>query len=418
VGSQRPHRKSRKSPNSHNSPNSILDEIPVNIQAREERHAKLKEQNIPLVQISPRKWGERLSGILVAGRKRLLNDENDNPVVRVLLRRVAAVALGFLIIIPFISSYQLTQGAYIGVLDETSEGDWSNGSGDAATVDNPLNEVMTEDGFLLKPSISTTSGDRTGFKDIFVYTVESGDTLSSIADRFGLKKETIMAENNLWDANKLKVGSEVRILPVDGISVMVKKSDTLDKIAKAYKVDKDVIIKQNQLADGAIEEGMVLIIPGGKREEPVYVASTSAPTTSTAPSYVPSSEGPKAAGRLIWPVGPGCTVTQPYHRGHEAMDIANRNHAPIYAAAAGKVVRAQYGWNGGYGNVIIIDHGNGMQTLYGHNEKLYVEVGQYVDQGQTISWMGNSGNVRGPTGIHLHFEVRINGVKYNPMNYF
>ena len=121
---------------------------------------------------------------------------------------------------------------------------------------------------------------------------------------------------------------------------------------------------------------------------------------------------------LIWPTIKKARLTQGYRRGHYAVDIAIRSKAPIFAAASGKVIKAAYGWNGGYGNVVIVDHGNGMQTLYGHNEKLYVTVGQYVEQGQTIAWMGRSGRVYGPTGIHLHFEVRINGVKYNPMNFF
>jgi len=216
----------------------------------------------------------------------------------------------------------------------------------------------------------------------------------------------------LWNANKVKVGTQIKVLPVDGLSHLVKKGETIDKIAKKYKVEKDLIIKQNQLGDGTVEGGMVLIVPGAKRDQPVYIAGNSAP--SGAANY----SGPKSTGRLIWPCGPGASLTQGYKRGHTALDIANRARGPIYAAAAGKVVKAKYGWNGGYGNVIIIDHGNGMQTLYGHNEKLYVTEGQYVDQGQTISWMGNSGNVRGVTGIHLHFEVRINGVKYNPQNFF
>jgi murein DD-endopeptidase MepM/ murein hydrolase activator NlpD len=354
----------------------------------------------------------------VASRRKIFNDDSDNPLIGVLCRRVLALIIGFLLIIPLISSYQLTQGAYIGVLDE-SGGDWS--ATDPSADGTPtLDDIATEDGFLLKPAIDSTDGDRSGFSDIFMYTVESGDTLSSLAERFNLKKDTIIAENDLWDANKLKVGSQIKILPVDGLSHLVKKGETLEKIAKLYKVDATLISKQNQLADNAVEEGMVLIVPGAKRDQPVIIASATGGkgTPGNAPAYVPGDSGPTSAGRLIWPVGPGATLTQPYHRGHEALDIANRNRGPIFAAAAGKVVRAQYGWNGGYGNVIIIDHGNGMQTLYGHNEKLYVTVGQYVDQGQTISWMGNTGNVRGPTGIHLHFEVRINGVKYDPRNYF
>ena len=220
-----------------------------------------------------------------------------------------------------------------------------------------------------------------------------------------------MAENNIWNPNQLKVGSALRILPVNGLSHAVKKGDTIDSLAKKYKVEKDDIIKQNQLEEEILLADSTIIIPGAKREQPVFVASA-----SRAPANVANYSGPKAAGRLIWPAAG--KVTQGYRGGHLAIDIGNRDKGPIYAAAAGKVIKAGNGWNGGYGNMIIIDHGGDMQTLYAHNEKIYVTEGQYVDQGQTISWMGRSGRVYGPTGIHLHFEVRIKGVKYNPMNFF
>jgi murein DD-endopeptidase MepM/ murein hydrolase activator NlpD len=349
-------------------------------------------------------------------RQRLFNDDSTNPLVGKLFKRVFALVAAFLLISPLFSWYQLTQGAYIGTLDET-EGDWSGVDpvgGDAASN---IDAVITEDGFLLKPAINTTQGDRSGFSDIFVYTVEQGDNLSTIADRFGIKKDTLMAENNLWDANKLKVGSQLRILPVDGLSYMARKGDTVEKLAKKFKVEKEAILKQNHLEADKLEEGLVVIVPGAKRDQPVYIAGGNG-TPGNAPAFAPGTSVAKAVGRLIWPCAPGAVLTQSYKRGHTALDIANPARGPIYAAAAGKVVKAKYGWNGGYGNVIIIDHGNGMQTLYGHNEKLYVTEGQYVDQGQTISWMGNTGNVRGRTGIHLHFEVRINGVKYNPQNFF
>ena len=98
---------------------------------------------------------------------------------------------------------------------------------------------------------------------------------------------------------------------------------------------------------------------------------------------------------------------------HKGLDIANSSGTPIMAAAAGTVTYAQYN-TGGYGNLVIISHGNGVQTYYGHNSKLYVTVGQTVSQGQVISAMGSTGISTGP---HLHWEVRINGVAQNPQNY-
>ena len=175
-------------------------------------------------------------------------------------------------------------------------------------------------------------------------------------------------------------------------------------------MEQETIITQNQIKEEEeLDAARVLIIPGAKREAPVY-------TATSAPAMPSNYSGPASVGRLIWPARG--SITQGYHRRHMAIDIGNRAKGPIYAAAGGKVIKARTGWNGGYGNVIIVDHGNGMQTLYAHNEKLYVTEGQYVEQGQTISWMGRTGRVYGPTGIHLHFEVRIKGIKYNPMNFF
>jgi Membrane proteins related to metalloendopeptidases len=111
-------------------------------------------------------------------------------------------------------------------------------------------------------------------------------------------------------------------------------------------------------------------------------------------------------------------LTQGFHRKHFAIDIANKLDTPIYAAAGGKIVESADGWNYGFGKYIIIDHGNEIQTVYAHLNKRKVEVGAEIQAGQLIGLMGNTGNVFGPTGIHLHFELRIRGRKVDPRNYF
>ena len=387
----------------------------VNEEARRERHAKLKQENIQLKNPSSNPVNATTS-VLRSMIQFICKGQDNNPLLGRFFRRILATSMGFLLVTAVLTTYQPTEGAYAGQMadDSLSLDGYTDGN-----PDNTVADVMTEDGFLLKPAINSTESDRTGFSEVFMYTVEPGDTLSSIASSFNLKKETIMNENSIFNANQIKVGSKIRILPVDGLSHTVKKGDTLESLAKKYKVQKGAIIAQNQLEDETLKPDQVLIVPGATMDEPVIIASAHSGVggASTAPSGAANYAGPKSIGRLIFPtVG---TITQGYHAGHPALDIANRNHGPIYAAAAGKVIRAETsGWNGGYGNVVIIDHGNGMQTLYGHNEKVYVKVGQYVEQGQTIAWMGHTGNVRGPTGIHCHFEVRIKGVKYNPMNFF
>jgi murein DD-endopeptidase MepM/ murein hydrolase activator NlpD len=382
----------------------------VNIEAKLARHAKLKNTNFPQTSFVPASAGKSLFGLLFVKLRSVFGQNSESPTACRLTRRILAFSLAFFTITSFAPLYQYTEGYQY-------ENDM--GASDITQQDsgNALANIMTEDGFLLKPALNSAQGDRSTANEIFAYQVESGDTLSSVAQRFGVKKETLIMENDLWRNSSLRTGMVVKILPVDGISHLVQKGDTIEKIAKKYNVAQNVITKQNQLADGEdLLTGTALIIPGATKSQPVYAAKTV--VGKTAPGSVAGYYGGSSKGRLIWPTLSAARLTQGFHSGHYALDIANRNRGPIFAAAAGKVVKASYGWNGGYGNVIIIDHGNGMQTLYGHNEKLYVTEGQYVEQGQTISWMGNTGRVYGATGIHVHFEVRINGVKYNPMNFF
>jgi len=333
---------------------------------------------------------------------------DESPAVIRLAKKMIAISTVFFLFSSLGPIYNFTEGYYM-ANDGISFIDFND-----QETQNLLNDIMTEDGFLLKPALNNEEGDRSQAHEIFAYEVEPGDTISSLAQRFGIKKETIVMENNLWNANSLRTGMTLKILPVDGISHLVKKGETVSKVAKKYDIEEEIIITQNQLEEGEdLLADTALIIPGAKKSVTAPIKyQNSAPSAPS--SYVYSGGG----GRLIWPALSNAVQTQGYHRGHYALDIANRNKGPIFAAASGRIIKASYGWNGGYGNYIIIDHGGGMQTLYGHNEKLYVTKGQYVDQGQTIAWMGRSGRVYGPTGIHVHFEVRINGVKYNPWNFF
>ena len=101
------------------------------------------------------------------------------------------------------------------------------------------------------------------------------------------------------------------------------------------------------------------------------------------------------------------------------MDIGDRSRPPVWAAGGGTIVKASSGtWGGGYGNHVIVDHGGGLQSLYAHLGTLNVYKGQYVNQGDILGMMGNTGRVYGVTGIHLHWEVRKNGVKHSPYNYY
>lgn len=277
--------------------------------------------------------------------------------------------------------------------------------------------ALAEEGFLMKPDMHTELKGREKITDILEITVEPGDTVSSIAYRFGISVTTIVQNNNIDNANRLKSGQRLTILPVDGLLYEVKKADTIDKIAKNNKIDKEKVIAQNNLEEtNELQVGQKIILPGAIKQVPIpqRVIASSGGVYRAVPSGI--SSGSDFGGKLFFP----CEgkYTQFYHSGHYAVDIAKNGGSAIWAAESGKVIKAQGGWNGGYGNVVIIDHGNGLTTLYAHLREIYVNVGQQVGRGQAIGYMGNTGRVYGRTGIHLHFEVTINGTKKNPLAYF
>jgi len=288
------------------------------------------------------------------------------------------------------------------------------------------NIIADDSGFLIPINPQTGQADRSEMTDKITHIVKSGETLSLIAADYGLKTSTLMWENKIGENSVLKVGQKLVIPPVDGVTHEVKSGQTIEKIATLYNVDKESIIKQNGLEGKTISAGEDVFVPGGKQiVKPAPVLATSQyRSTSIARTQTPTrvalagtTVAPITGKPLIRPTRG--VVTQGYHSYHRAIDIADRSKPPIWAAAAGTVVKASSGtWGGGYGNHVIIDHGNGMQTLYAHMDYLTVSVGQHVKQGEVIGRMGNTGRVYGVTGIHLHFEVRVNGVKQVPSYYW
>lgn len=289
----------------------------------------------------------------------------------------------------------------------------------------PSGIIADDSGFLMPVNPQTNESDRSQMTDKAVHTVQSGETLSTIAESYGLKTTTLKWENGLSDTSVLKVGMQLVIPPVDGVSHVVKSGQSLDKIASLYSVDKALIMTQNGFSEDTISAGQNVFIPGGKLivTAPVIDSASYRSTTvargesGTRVALEGTSTAPALGKFLIYPTRG--KISQGYRSGHLAVDIADRSKPPIWAGAAGTVIKASSGtWGGGYGNHIIIDHGNGIQTLYAHMDYLTVSEGQYVNQGEVIGRMGNTGRVYGATGIHLHFEVRVNGVKANPANYY
>lgn len=302
--------------------------------------------------------------------------------------------------------------------------------------------LLVEEGFLMKSSSLTRQGARRAYAKGVVHVVKEGENLERLARRYSVSVDTIRWANDLDGSSTLRPGDELLILPVDGVIHTVSRGQTLLRIAELYEIPVERIIEQNELDNTFILAGQELIIPGGKpivgkrtmvasADRPPDGVVSDAPSdggggTQPAPQPAPSpvvrtSKQIVAAditnGVLQKPCSASCFITQYYYPGHYALDMQERGGGNVYAAEVGTVIRADYGWNGGYGNVIQIDHGNGLVTLYAHNKDLYVNVGDTVQRGDIIASMGNTGRVYGSTGIHVHFEVRLKGVKKNPILY-
>jgi murein DD-endopeptidase MepM/ murein hydrolase activator NlpD len=277
------------------------------------------------------------------------------------------------------------------------------------TIISPSDAAATEEGLaLVRAAVPITLIPERQRIDVITHTVKSGDTLYGIAQKYKLSAETLMFANGLeTNPDLLRLGQQLTILPTNGILHTVKKGDTLEKLAKTYKVNTSSIINSplNDLdqRNPAIAVGQKLFVPGGYKAIPIK-------SVQVYKGPIPAG-AKRGSGRFVWPTAG--YVTQGYKRYHLALDIARAVGTPVKAADNGYVVAA--GWsNDGYGNNIVIDHGNGYQTQYAHLNRIYVKVGQAVGKGTEIGQMGSTGRSTGP---HLHFEVRKNGVRVNPLSF-
>lgn len=286
--------------------------------------------------------------------------------------------------------------------------------------------LTNDEGYLIKsmPLEGTTIYDQNRVENV-AYEVQAGDTLSLIAYRFGLKVSTIRWSNpSLGSTDYLKVGQSLTIPPKDGIYVKIANGDSLVKIVEKYKGNLEKTKEFNKITDDSelIAGKDVFIMDGQPLPPPVTTASTRG-GKGTGYANVPDNFSNIPANPGGWVRPTTGTITTYYSPGHYALDIANRAKPPVWASADGTVIKANVGCGprsyrcgGGYGNFLLIDHGNGYVTRYAHLEELYVKQGDTVTQGQVIGKMGNTGNVHGATGIHLHFEVIYNGTLLNPVS--
>jgi murein DD-endopeptidase MepM/ murein hydrolase activator NlpD len=268
--------------------------------------------------------------------------------------------------------------------------------------------------------------------DVATYSVQKGDTLFAIAAKHNIKPETILWSN--YDVLKdnpdfIAPGQTLFILPTDGLYYEWQEGDRLDIIASTYGVTPDDIILYpgNNLEPSIdqmnpkIEKGAMLIIPGGHREFKQWqmpVIRRNDTKWAYAGAGAGACPGPYASSVVgteswVWPTDAHWVGGTNYTDYHPAIDLHGTLGANIYAADSGVVVYA--GWNTwGYGNLTVIDHGNGWQTVYGHQSTILVGCGFNVRRGDIIGQVGSTGNSTGP---HLHFEMMINGVHVNPLSY-
>ena len=245
---------------------------------------------------------------------------------------------------------------------------------------------------------------------VITYTVQRGDTISTIAQKFGISENTIKWENDLT-GDSLSVGDTLDILPVTGIAYKVQSGDTVYSIAKKYATDAQKIVDFpfNDFANPetfSLVTGQILVVPDGVKpsEQPYYRPQVYLAQGPSSTSF--------SSGGFTWPVHG--VVSQFASWYHMALDLAAPYGTPIVAAKSGVVHSVSTGsWDYGYGNDVIIDHGDGYRSLYAHMEAVNVSPGQKVVGGSTvIGWIGMTGRTTGP---HVHFEIRKNDVTVNPL---
>jgi LysM repeat protein len=265
-----------------------------------------------------------------------------------------------------------------------------------------------------------------GRSEVIPYTVQKGDTLFGIADKFSLKPETVLWGNYFTlkdDPHLLLPGQVLNILPVDGTYHYVTQGNTLEQIAKFYGVTPQDIIDWpgNRLDPNTpvLVANTWLVIPGGHRESQAWVVPTIKRSDTASGNRANNFgqcpggyTGAIGVGSFVWPTDNHTVGGYNYSAIHHGVDLRAGLGDPIYAVDGGVVVYA--GWNDfGYGNLVVIDHGNGWQSVYGHLSQWNVVCGQSVFQGNVIGLAGSTGRSSGP---HLHFELRYNGAYVNPLD--
>ncbi|MBI4091375.1 peptidoglycan DD-metalloendopeptidase family protein [candidate division WWE3 bacterium] len=269
-----------------------------------------------------------------------------------------------------------------------------------ANVDDVIPEV----------TVATTSLPEGRRTEAVVHEVKPGESLSSIGELYKVTTDALKYINNITDANYLKVGQQIIIPPIQGVIYKVKEGETCDSIGKKFEVPSQAILDFNYL-DSCLKlpVGKELVVPDAKIPEPPTIIQTPANLV-----YRPFVDSNPQSGWCQWPTTVRI-ITQYFAYYHNGLDIATPwgLWPPIYACSSGVVVRA--GWDPqGLGLRVVVDHGNGYVTTYGHLSKINVSVGREVEKGDVVGVMGSTGRSTGP---HVHFIIALNGVPQNPLRY-
>ena len=268
----------------------------------------------------------------------------------------------------------------------------ARGGGDITIVNN--NSLLSDSGPL---GTIADIEDKVGSDQISIYVVREGDNLSQIASMFNVSVNTIIWSNDINRGGKITPGQTLVILPISGVKYEVKKGDTVKSIAKKLGSDADEIIRFNdlpawdnwpkaRLLSSPTEKSLPLLQPNRVQSPIRYTAPTALITPDI--TLRPVADGRKSQGL----------------HGYNGVDLADSCGTPVMASASGDVIISREGgWNGGYGNYVVISHSNGTQTLYSHLSSNIVSAGWHVVKGQVIGYIGSTGK---STGCHVHFEVR------------
>lgn len=239
--------------------------------------------------------------------------------------------------------------------------------------------------------------------EVHTHTVRLGETLTDIARAYDIDVDTIIAANSIPDPNRIRSGDTLDVPNVRGVLHDVKRGESLWNIARFYEVSVDEIIEANELPNpNSLQVGQRLLVPGAQ----ALVSLRQSEAIVSASGQLLRNFSWPATGRISSRFGPR------WGRMHNGLDLAIVSGTPVRASAAGRVTFS--GNQGSYGLLVIIDHGNGVETRYAHNSRLVARVGQRVARGDVISHSGNTGVSTGP---HLHFEIRRNGVALDPLDF-